>query len=409
MKSVEDIFMDVCAAKQDISEAPTTAPELVDNRERLALWLKRNIEAQHIPSELLVRCDDLVRNHSLKRPFMHKKDGSFTLSAATKDKDPAAHMLLADMSRSTEPRMAAIHLTQAASQSRNGAWGARHGRVCLLDSLHASRVEAAYQLGMAYLSGDLGLEVSLPKARSWLQCAAAAGHMGALEVMDGDGVPLVAQPLPVDLSTWADACSGDVRRAEGAFHLARCLLTGDHVVKDPTRGAELLAWLSPYHQRACVSYAAHLVDTKLPAAKLSAAKLPAAVGKSVQWLERHLCVEMLTLQAAIHMVEVLAKRAEYSVGMAMVKPRPGGTIDQLWKQALQLLRGAAREGSTHAQRTLGLCYEMGCVEARDQTKALTWYKKASVQGDAEGQYKAGCLQHATAKEQGLPLGECSVL
>lgn len=324
---------------------------------------------------------------------------------AAKMKDPAAHLRLADVNRACNPRITAVHLTQAASQSRNDTWRPLHGP-CLLDSLHAARVDAAYQLGVAYLSGDLGLEVSLFKARNWLQCAAAAGHPGALEVVGADGTPVVPQPLAVDLTTWAAGCSGDVRRAEGAFHLARCLLKGDHVVKDITGGAGLLAWLSPYHQKACVSYAAHLVEGMVAQAAVVtlSAQVPAAAARNpVLWMERHLSVEALALPTAYHMVEELAAR----VGYGRVMVQNGGLWDQLWERALQLLHAAAQEGSMHAQRTLGLCFEHGCVEAMDQTKALTWYKKASVQGDAEGQYSAGSLQHATAEEQGLALGECA--
>ena len=321
-----------------------------------------------------------------------------------KVKDPIAQLRLAETCQEDNPRMAAVWLTQAASQSRNGAWANVMGRLCLWDCLHAPRAEAAFQLGQAYLSGGLGLDMDPDKALSWLQCAAAAGHVDALGTLRrtyGDAV--AEHALQLGPSTWTAACAALAGTwhshkgcLEAVYQLARRLEEGDHVVKDRIQALALLEWVSPYHQVACVDYAITLAAAT---AQDSPQVHPISAGSpATLWLERHLCVEDLKLGAAQRMIKDLAG------GQACQHGTEGAAWGPLWRRALDLLLVAASGGELAAQHALGLCYQKGLVEDQDETKALTWYKKASLQGDAASQYAAGESLQRIASSQGLDLG-----
>ena len=62
-----------------------------------------------------------------------------------------------------------------------------------------------------------------------------------------------------------------------------------------------------------------------------------------------------------------------------------------YTEAMRWYRKAADQGSTEAQRHIGLLYERGSGVARDYTEAMRWYRKAADQGDSSAQFYIGQL------------------
>jgi TPR repeat protein len=64
------------------------------------------------------------------------------------------------------------------------------------------------------------------------------------------------------------------------------------------------------------------------------------------------------------------------------------------KEAVRYFRAAAELGLLPAQTKLAWCYSNGYGGRRDENEALTWYKRASLQGD---KFSAQMLQRSAAE------------
>jgi TPR repeat protein len=66
--------------------------------------------------------------------------------------------------------------------------------------------------------------------------------------------------------------------------------------------------------------------------------------------------------------------------------------ESAWKQkdatALAQLRAAAQSGDANAQYWLGVMYHNGQGVPQDYAQAISWFRKAAAQGDADAQNRA---------------------
>jgi len=60
-----------------------------------------------------------------------------------------------------------------------------------------------------------------------------------------------------------------------------------------------------------------------------------------------------------------------------------------YQSAYKVIKPLAQKGYVHAQALLGMMYDNGDGISRNQTKAISWYKKAAAQDSIEAQYNLG--------------------
>src|SRR2546425_204069 len=60
-----------------------------------------------------------------------------------------------------------------------------------------------------------------------------------------------------------------------------------------------------------------------------------------------------------------------------------------YEDAVRLLDQAASEGNAEAQYSLGIMYEHGRGVSKDEVKAVEWYLKSAMQGNAAAQNNLG--------------------
>ena len=60
-----------------------------------------------------------------------------------------------------------------------------------------------------------------------------------------------------------------------------------------------------------------------------------------------------------------------------------------YSTAINLWRPLAQDGNAAAQTGMGILYENGLGVPKDETQAVTWYRQAVEQGDAEAEYRLG--------------------
>jgi TPR repeat protein len=60
-------------------------------------------------------------------------------------------------------------------------------------------------------------------------------------------------------------------------------------------------------------------------------------------------------------------------------------VSGVWRRRRGRYKKAAEQGNVNAQCSLGACYLHGEGVPRDKRQAISWLKKAAVQGDASAQ------------------------
>jgi hypothetical protein len=58
-------------------------------------------------------------------------------------------------------------------------------------------------------------------------------------------------------------------------------------------------------------------------------------------------------------------------------------------EAVSWYRKAAEQGDANAQCNLGQCYAFGAGVVKDESEAVSWYRKAAEQGNANAKYSLG--------------------
>lgn len=86
--------------------------------------------------------------------------------------------------------------------------------------------------------------------------------------------------------------------------------------------------------------------------------------------------------------------ANYHLGLAYENGKGGlvknkTTAQTHYKKAFPEIKRLAEMGDANMQFCLGVCYEFGCGTAKDEEKAVKWYRKAAEQGSAFAQYNLG--------------------
>ena len=67
----------------------------------------------------------------------------------------------------------------------------------------------------------------------------------------------------------------------------------------------------------------------------------------------------------------------------------GKGVERNFEKAVAYFEKAVMQGNAGAQFNLGVCYEEGKGVIKDEKKAFEWYEKAAIQGNAGAQYALG--------------------
>ena len=90
---------------------------------------------------------------------------------------------------------------------------------------------------------------------------------------------------------------------------------------------------------------------------------------------------------AVEVPDLDDPKVQYELGMSHLTSQGGAKKDPV--EAVTWLRKAALQGHADAQVQLGICYQQGFGIVRDLVQALGWFRRAAEQGNARGQLQVG--------------------
>lgn len=302
-------------------------------------------------------------------------------------------------------------------------------------------VDAMMALAGLYERGQ-GTPISIPQALKWYQAAAEQGHVDG---HFGAGCCLMRmERIPRGVRGWYQSVADDepARAAELGALLGTRMDIGDpyelarkHLVEACRQGhaeahyrlAELLVRglggeraVGQAHDLYIVAAAAGIAGAEYGLGELyrSGEGCEADSETALVWYKRaagrgHVPAQLMVAQQLItHGTPEDAEQARFWLGpgseqgaphadflLAVIDLAPA-TPDRDVERGKTHLRRAAAKGHLHAMKQLAQIYDEGlCDEARDQTEAAGWYKKAAEAGDAESQFAIGRMY---ARGEGVP-------
>lgn len=224
--------------------------------------------------------------------------------------------------------------------------------------------QAQYDLGVALLSGKLGLAKDEVEAAKWFRKAADQNHAGAQSYLgayysQGRGV---TQDVPEAVRWWRKAAEQNYASAQ--TDLGVCYYNGLGVAKDEVEGMKWFRRAAEQNYPVAQSY--------LGSCYLQGRGVAPDAVEAVRWFRKA--------------IELNDASAQNNLGLCYAD---GAGVPQDMAEAVSWFRKAAAQDYDAAQGNLGAFYFAGRGVEKDEAEAVRWWRQAATRGDVKSQFNLG--------------------